>query len=858
MAGQALKLVKKTLRHMEAMQSGNQVGGMLLAGDPGIGKTTFVKMLGKLVGLNTIIIEVPHITEEHLINIPFIVFSPTGGKTSGSTEVDQEYKLVLAQSSLFTQMTNAPLMADQQYLEYMKKAPGHIQTVFKQLGGTEDTIPPVIAHIRANHKSILFLDEYYRQSSIRIRNILRGILNGNLGMHKIPRDVYIMYASNMRDSGIDDIPSNHQFNMVEYKTPTKDDWFDYLISEYQNHAHVKVNMDVMNKFKSILKDEHISYDDMMSEVRTSPRRWEQLIMYVNNALPVENREEARALMHNVRNNFIHYQTGAHSDLAEMVTEAVSELIRETSGGKVTSFGGDALEDHEWRGALNHAIEAQIKAGGTRKYVPVVSGPPGIGKTSQAASVALHHNLRLIELDVGEIYAEDAVGMAIPGERSGENISVRFSVPKLHKQIMNIIQQKDAAYKSALKEEYGDAEGAKKYTEYENQRWKYLIFFDELNRVDEKTFNALRKVILDKDFGPSGEKGGGNLELPKEAIVVAAINPEGVGTTELTSHFRDVIDVIPAKASWESTKKWLESKQFKDVPESVTGSSMKLINAFVEKFKSKSGHGPEQRAFYLNISGAEVYLSPREYNDLYATLVRELASVVDEFAGKGADPEEVRDELNEMAADAFEDSLNMPFIKQGFEKDEFFETMKQWIKNMPDSIFNDIVTRIGSSGDSSNDGGLTSILKKYLDGGDLTKLPDDPTFINANNIANHAQFMEQVHELLTTELLSEQQVIDHIIKKESSQIVKVGDDLKHNDAVKTCLLDNFARAIIFSLQIHEFANDRVQQIGRVLSKTMSDLTKEWKKSGKLSDDELNEASETAMDIRGELNDLMEGA
>lgn len=856
MAGQALKLVKKTLRHMEAMQSGNQVGGMLLAGDPGIGKTTFVKMLGKLLGLNTIIIEVPHITEEHLINIPFIVFSPTGGKSSGSTEVDQEYKLVLAQSSLFTQMTNAPIMPDQQYLEYMKKAPGHIQALFKELGGSEDTIPPAIAHIRASHKSILFLDEYYRQASIRIRNILRGILNGNLGMHKIPKDVYIMYASNMRDSGIDEIPSNHQFNMVEYKTPTKDDWFSYLISEYQDHADVKVNMTVMNKFKSILQDEHISYDDVASEVRTSPRRWEQLIMYINNAVPVANREEARALMSNVRNNFIHYQTGEYSDLAEKVTSAVAELISETSGGKVTSFASDGLEDHEWRSALNHSIEAQIKAGGTRKYVPIVSGPPGIGKTSQAASVALHHNLRLIELDVGEIYAEDAVGMAIPGDRQGENINVRFSVPKLHKQIMNIIQQKDAAYKEALKQEYGPTEGTQKYAEYEKQRWKYLIFFDELNRVDEKTFNALRKVILDKDFGPTGEKGGGNLELPKEAIVVGAINPEGVGTTELTSHFRDVIDIIPAKASWESTKKWLSSKKFNNVPEAVPAAALTLIDKFAEKFKSKNGHKPEQRPFYLDINGAEVYLSPREYNDMFATLVRELASVVDDFAGNGAEPDEIRAELNEMAADAFEDSLNMPFVKQGFEKDEFFETLKLWIQKMPDTVFADIITRVGGSGATSADDSLTSILKKYLNGADITKLPDDPTFVNANNVSNHAQFMEQVHELLTTGLLEEKQVVDHIIKKESPQITLVGDDLKYSAATKTCLLDNFVRAIVFALHIHEFAHDRVQQVGRTLTKSMSDLTKEWRKSGKLSEDELDEAMSTVIDIRSELHDLME--
>lgn len=855
MAGQALKLVKKTLRHMDAMHAGQQVGGILLAGDPGIGKTTFVKTLGKLLGLNAIVIEVPHITEEHLINIPFIVFGPNGNKSSGSAEVDQEYKLVLAQSNLFSQMQSAAVSSDQQYLQYITSAPKHIQALYQQLGGTADTIPPAIAQARANHKSILFLDEYYRQSSIRIRNILRGILNGNLGMHKIPSDVYIMYASNMKDNGIDEIPSNHQFNMVQYKTPSKDDWFEYLVSEYENHAHVKVNHAVMQKFKALLEDGDLSNDDFESEVRTSPRRWEQLIMYVNNAVPVANREEARALMTNVRNNFIHYQTGAYSALAEKVTQAVAELISETSNGKVPSVKGDRLEDHEWRSALAHAIDAQIKAGGTRKYVPVVSGPPGIGKTSQAATIAMQHNLRLIELDVGEIYAEDAIGMAIPGDRNGDQISVRFSVPKLHKQIMNIIHQKDEAYKAALAEEYGASEGAKKYKEYENQRWKYLIFFDELNRVDEKTFNALRKVILDKDFGPTGEKGGGNLELPKEAVVVAAINPEGVGTTELTSHFRDVIDIIPAKASWSATKKWLESKKV-NAPDEVKTASLKLLQAFVDKFKAKSGHAVEQRPFYLDMSGLEVYMAPREYNDMYATLVRELNSVVEDFKNNpDVDADEVREELNDMATEAFEDSLNMPFTKQGIDGDDFFATLRQWIGQMPDEMFADIVTRVGGD-HAAPENSLTKILQKYLDGHDLTTMPDDAMFVNANNTANHAQFMEQVKELLTTKLSTAEEVIDHIINKDHPQLTLAGEELEYSASQKTCLLDNFARAVLFSLHIHEYAHDRIQQVGRVISQTVSSLKSGWKQSANLSEDQMDEAIETTVEIRSDLLELVD--
>lgn len=850
---QTLNLVKKTLRHMDAMQSGHQVGGMLLAGDPGIGKTSFIALLGKVLGIKTIVIEVPHITEEHLINIPFIVFSPQGGKESGTDKVDpDEHKLVLAQSNLFTQMTSVTAMSDQSYLAYMKSAPATVQQIFNALGGTEDKIPPVIAEARQSHSVILFLDEYYRQSSMRIRNIMRGILNGNIGMHKIPKSVYVIYASNMRDGGVESIPSNHQFNAIEYKTPTKRDWFEYLISTYEKDANVKVNTAVMDKFKSILEDADLSHEDTVAEVRTSPRRWEQLIMYVNNAIPVANREEARALITNVRNNFIHYQTEAHSSLATKVTDAVAELIQETTPD-IPATGTDALEPHEWRSALQHAVDAQIKAGGTRKHIPVVSGPPGIGKTTQAAAVARSHNLRLVELDVGELYAEDAIGMPIPGERKGDNISVKFSVPKLFHQINSIIATKDAAYREALLEEYG-SEGTAKYAEYEKQRWKYLIFFDELNRVDEKTFNALRKVILEKNFGPSGDKDGSLLELPKEAIVVAAINPEGHGTETLTQHFRDVIDVIPAKASWESTKTWLRAKNFKGIGEEVKNSSLNIIQSFIDKFKtSDTGIGKQQQPFYMDLGGAELYISPREYADMFATMVREVGAAVQEFKGGEDDIEELREDVDEAVSEALEDSLNMVFYKHEVDKHEFMMQMQNWIRTLPDDMYEGLMTRVAGTPGASGSDTLSAALKKYMDGHKLTSMPDDSIFVNLNSGLNNAQFISEVKDAIVNALSSEASIKAHIISQSHGQLQLKGDDLVTTNAPAS-LLENFMRAVMYSLHIHNYSYDRIAQVGRAMSQSMTEIRVRLKKLGSLPDDIAEDASTAVIKVRAELAQL----
>ncbi len=68
------KLTVKFLRAAKQQGSGNMrgLGGVLLGGDPGIGKTTFVELFSDLTGIHLITIEIPHIVEEHIINIHFL------------------------------------------------------------------------------------------------------------------------------------------------------------------------------------------------------------------------------------------------------------------------------------------------------------------------------------------------------------------------------------------------------------------------------------------------------------------------------------------------------------------------------------------------------------------------------------------------------------------------------------------------------------------------------------------------------------------------------------------------------------------------------------------------------------------
>lgn len=852
---QTIKLLEKVLGHMDQMHGGSVHGGILLSGDPGIGKTTFVEQLASLLGLQAIVIEVPHMTEEHLINIPFVVFNPATNSTQNfaSREVpsnEKEYSVVLAQSALFNHIVQARQMPDAEYIKHIKNSPGYIQDFYKYLGGDEKTIPDTIKQARNNFKAILFLDEYYRQTSPRIRNILRGILNNKIGIHQIPRDVYILYASNMKDAGLESIASNAQFTQVEYKTPSKNEWFDWFIAKFKDDKSVKLNVDIIERFKKELKDEHLSYTDIEKEVRTSPRRWEQLLLYINNSIPVASEKEAKAFLTNVKNNFIHYQTEEHSDLADKVLEAVVKLINDTSTFKKIDKSA-TLDPSEWRENLQHLIEAQKTLGKHRKHIPVVSGPPGIGKTSFAHQVAEKENLRLIDIDVSEINAEDVTGIPLPGKRTDENLPVKFSVPKLYYQIMDQIKEADAAHIAGLKKEHG--KDADKYIEeYKKAPWKYLIFFDEINRTDEKTFNALRRVILEKNFGPSDDEKGTLIRLPKESIVVAALNPEGGGTTELTHHFRDVVDIVPAKASWTEVRTLLKNRQYKNVPESVKESSLQLIDSFVEKFKSKeSKHGKNQKPFYLDV-GTTIYMSPREYVDMFSTLVREINSGVKRVLHDAdVKPETIHKELVSVIAEAFEDSLKFIFTKHETEPEEFMNMLTKWVESAAAPILEPLISK-----KAANVTKLSSPFEGYLEGKNITNMVDDIDIVNANDAVNNVQFIEQFKELLADKLKNDKAVTEYILSEAHPKVTlnKKGDGLV-TTSDKTSLLTNFVLALLYTLHIHNYKNDRLMSIGKALSQAFSEIITKMSKEGKISEDVKHETVSSTVQLRSDIHDLM---
>lgn len=865
------KLLKKTLQQADQQAKGNRngLGSILLKGDPGVGKTTFLELVGAVTGVDLITIEVPHIVEEHIINIPFLVYnSVTGQEKTGTTKLEakqegDEYSMVLADSNLFTQIQSAQPISDQEYIQYIlsDNPTSNMQRIarkmFEQMGGSPDHIPEQINAMRHNFKCILFLDEYFRDTSVRIRNILRDMLNGNIGMHQIPKGTFLMYASNMRDEGLVEIPQNTQFSRaIEFKAPKKDEWFAWLEAKYENDPDVQLQPEVLSMFKKVIDDKDLSVTDTNSQVRSSPRRWEQLVLYVNQSLPADDRADAVALMTNVRNNFINYETGEYSEkIVNKVTKAVAALIKKMSHGSADDVTEhDKTEGQDWDQLLNHHIKQQVKSGKHRKYIPVISGAPGVGKTTQMRAVALDNNLIYLPVDTSKLNPEDVIGLPIPGKRSEDNsqMTVKFTLPNLLEQINSLRKERAKQFFDWVEQQYGPEEAQKRFEKWKGQRYKYLLFFDELNRVgNQKTFNSLRRVILDKNFGPNSE-GTGNLKVPDDVVMVGAINPatDTGGTESMTSHFRDVIDVIQAEPSWSRTRSFIMGKPNKGASPEALEAAMFVLDEFAKKFGDKSGNVDKDRApYYLHVGGeANMYMAPREYDAMFSNLWPEIDDVKDEIL---ADEELSKEDGTEMLFDTIYEGITetLPTWKhQDIAEEEFHQLIYEWVDQLLPKIYSKVISKQVLSQDTWH-----GVLEKYLTGKrSPTAMPNDSSVNNRMNATSMQQFVDEVSASIHEVLKSKENMSKYILEQDQDEVV-LGDDTISTGTEKTSVLNNALKGFLYTLSIHEYQYDRILAIGKSLYRGAKEALKGV--TG-LSEEERYDIVYALSELRTDLIDALE--
>lgn len=797
----------------------NSHAGILLTGSTGIGKTTFVRQLGRLLGMNVEMLEAPHVTEEHLINIPFIVFKPNGTKSRGQLSLDpNNVEVELAQSNLATVLRSYKPITDAQYLDNVRNFNANDMAMYQHMRGTEDAIPAELQEIRQRHRTILFLDEYWRQTSANVRNILRGILNGRIGNDRMPKGVYTIYASNLADVGqtIERTPTNADMLALKFKAPSKDEFFHNLLSTWAKSQKVKLDPMLINGFYKALEDQHISHDDVETEIRTSPRRLEQLMLYINANLPVTTKEQAKALFANVEANF--------SD--ETQTSSLHALFDSTLRNILKDMGSPHYQEKanpptEWRDTLAQQVATQMKLGSARKYIPVVMGEHGIGKTKQMANIAHDLNLRLISIDCSTLSIDDITGTPIPrrevSEADESKLGVQFAEPALLKRIKNEAQEEARAFMQDP--DVSDIDKQR----WQSQEFQYLLFFDELTRVkSQAVFNSLRRVILDKSFNDQAA-------IPENMVVVAAMNPSDKGVVELTSHLKDAVDLISTSPSWEKFSEYMANDADAHLgterfPEQVRKSAAEIVNGFSNQFglrMEQPGVNRQARRFYIKVTPEEtVYISPREYADMYAQLVTGINRA---FSRLPPDPAEHENAIHSAVMKKLEMSLDHILEnKHQVNSPQFMKAVSTWLA----SEIPNIMTK-----HRSNVGSLETMLDEVL-AGTVKDLKDHPNIAAYLNNYNRNAFVEQMmdyfaklgdRELKRYDLWAKDQV--NAKTKEQGKMVVVDSLWSKVEAIHNEFVD--------VAEAYELDNDMIDALDNALLETLDGIMKQIKLPPKLA-------------------------
>ena len=624
-SGKFSKFVENVLLNMINTSKGQEKGSLLLKGDPGTGKTSSIEQFADIVGMEIITIEAPHVSEDAIISVPYLVKSGLNveNKTVQMKETqDIGFEVVSAESALISDLKNKKPMTQANWDKAVNK--------YKHIADIREQFKRPIKNIRKTYNKILFVDELYRTGSKRIQNLFRTILNGYLGDTPIPKNIYIIFASNMdnTDGSLDEIPLNHQFTALNFDTPNKEDFMAYIGSKFAGaegeESTAKVIPEVFNKFMDVLSTEDMGGKDEETGIRVSPRRWEEIIKYVSNGIPPKTQKEAEALVQFVYTNMKDYKEGTQSSKTEKYAQMVRDLVNENS-----EFNVDAIKApvaSEWENLFENQIKSKMSLGGDRKYVASLAGKPGVGKTSTMRRLSKEMGAKLIEIDCSTLNSEDVVGLTTPSKKvikttddegnevEEEILQTKFTAPPLWSKIMN---QYDASITIP-----GSA-----YT--------HILFLDEITRSSKRVMNSIRSLMLEK-------KVNANFAIPEDMMIVTALNPTDTGAEELSDHLADVMDIIDVEVKDIELYKYLKFKEENktangDIGFDITSKMINIFRELINKLESDTDTDGEPikgntKKWYWQWDNNVIYVSPREVDDMISGSIGLVVSKLIDFEG----------------------------------------------------------------------------------------------------------------------------------------------------------------------------------------------------------------------------------
>ena len=687
------KLVNTLIKNMYGHITKRQKAYVLLVGDVGIGKTSRLRFVQKVLGMNLIIIEAPSVGEDDLIEIPFLV-------VTGKKEERNVYGLKHAESTMVTRLRamKHKTVSDSIWKKMLAGSPNakkvHNSLANPRSGSSNidkvrvDFNSGVVGNDDERYNTILFIDEFYRSGSTNIQNILRNILNGKIGNTEIPSYVYIVFASNILDNEgtLDEIAGNNDFHAIDIDDEVTAASTLSAIADSTGSNNEAIDGDtidanaidpeIFNMFSAIVADDDFERDedleiDTEAPSRISPRRLSFMMEYFDKNNPIQNEEHARSMVLYLRTQFRDYQSGNLSELYGKYRKVLEKMLESapieasTDPKAITKFV-DSVKDTSWHTLLDQKLNT-IERYKDGNYQPLIlSSLPGMGKTTAVRNFVGAKKWALLEKDVSTLSDDDVKGVSLLDESSnseGKPVS-RSEDPALYIEIREAVEK-------------AKAQGAP----------KLLILFDEFSRpANQKVFNAVRQILLDKSIlGKKLDEGWeGNV------IIMGALNPNDVGTVPLSMHVSDTLDIL---AIHNDIKVVFEDHILQDphitLMEDEHG--IKLTQYFTEFFYTFLESGKltaedlEEKKlpnYHLRLftdpDEEPYYFSPRNYTDIFVSTVNNLLLAMD-----GDDPEE---SIREGLVDAFHKVFQMTLIREKMGRSEKREKLA-FLKNHITGILN---------------------------------------------------------------------------------------------------------------------------------------------------------------------------
>ena len=554
--------LKKILDYMASSIYGETMP-VLLSGQEGVGKTSLVKELSQLLGLPLFIIE---------------------GSVSNSKNI--KYTTVNINDSdlgedLISQITKAKKLDQEKYINQLKNNKNFHSQIKKSAN--------LIKLIRDHYDSILLVDDCFIMDESILRNIAK---NRKIGKNKIPDKVYILFASTIDETV--KIPMDLDFFQVNLNKITKDEWFYYFKNKFIDNEEIakRVNIkpEVFNNFYETLNNEDINYHDKYINIRISPRKWEQLLLYINTSLPVKNKYEAQTLVANVKNFFKNYHTGIVSHLFNKILYTLTQIINQTGNFNFSAYELDVsdkwididgnyhykLQLFNWKSILKQQLQTKIKLDSNSKtedelikLTPIIhSFIPSLTIKQDLEEIAKEFDLELI---FESIY--DA------------------------KSLSNIIQN----IKTPTK-----VKGKGKY--------KYLIVLDEIYNIENNEFfYQLKYELLNKP------------EILDDVLIVLTLDSYIGQLPKLAANqtLINIANVIESRPNWEDLEKHILKNTNKEYIEKLgfdlekaVFEALKLIFLNVKLIDNFYGRAvtDEESLFYLQIGYNKLYIPPKRlYN-----------------------------------------------------------------------------------------------------------------------------------------------------------------------------------------------------------------------------------------------------